>query len=94
MALKPTLKSKLIRALKSKIVVKPKLARITKYKNKIIKLYTFYTYSIKALIIRGGQGTKFKSKLSKAIISILDKESSSFNNTNIKDNNKDKLIKI
>ena len=51
-ALKSALKSKFIRALKSRVVAKSKPAKIIKYKDKIIKLYTFYTYSIKALIIK------------------------------------------
>ena len=53
MALKPTLKLKFIRALKSKAIAKPKLAKIIKYKDKIIKLYIFYIYSAKAPVIRG-----------------------------------------
>ena len=53
MALKPALKSKFIRALKSRAVAKSKLAGITKYKDKTTKLYTFYTHSIKAPAIRG-----------------------------------------
>ena len=87
-------KSKFIRALKSRIVAKPKLAEIIKYKNKTTKLYIFYTCNIKALVIRGRQDIKSKSKLSKAIISILGRESLSSNNTNIKDNNKDKLMEV
>ena len=51
-ALKPTLKSKPVRALKSRTVAKSKPAKITKYKNKITKLYIFYIYSIKAPAIR------------------------------------------
>ena len=94
MALKPTLKSKFIRTLKSRIAAKPKLAGVIKYKDKIIKLYIFYIYSVKALVIRGGRGIKSKNKLSKAIISILGRESLSSNNTNIEDNNKDKLIEV
>ena len=73
-------------------MAKPKLAGVIKYKDKTTKLYTFYIYSIKALIIRSGQGAKFKNKLFKAIIFILSRESLSFNNTSIKDNNKNKLI--
>ena len=92
--LKPTLKSKSIKVLKSRAVAKSKPAKIIKYKNKTIKLYTFYTYNIKALAIRGGQDIKFKSKLFKAIIFILGRESLSSNNTSIKDNNKDKLIEV
>ena len=93
-ALKPTLKSKSIKALKSRAAAKPKLARVIKYKGKTTKLYTFYIYSIKALAIRGGRGIKSKSKLFKAIISISGEKSLSSNNTNIEDNNKNKLIKI
>ena len=93
MALKPALKFKFIRALKSKAVAKSKPARVIKYKDKTIKLYTFYTYNIKALVIRSGQGAKSKSKLSKAIISISGGESLSSNNTSIEDDDKDKLIK-
>ena len=52
-ALKSALKFKSIRALKSRIVVKSKPAEVTKYKDKITKLYTSYIYSIKALAIRG-----------------------------------------
>ena len=92
MALKSALKFKSIRTLKSRAAVKPKPARIIKYKDKTIKLYTFYTYNIKALIIKSRQGTKFKSKLFKAIIFILSRESLSSNNTNIEDNNKDRKI--
>ena len=51
-ALKPVPKFKLVRALKSRAVVKSKPAKITKYKDKTTKLYTSYTYNIKALIIR------------------------------------------
>ena len=90
-ALKPALKSKFIRALKSRAATKPKPAKITKYKDKTIKLYTSYIYSIKAPAIRGGRGTKSKSKLSKAIISILGGESLSSDNTSTEDN-KDELI--
>ena len=54
MALKSTLKFKPARALKSKVIVKSKLAKIIKYKDKTIKLYTFYIYNIKALVIKGG----------------------------------------
>ena len=92
-ALKPTPKPKSIRALKFKAVIKSKPAEVTKYKDKTIKLYTSYIYSIKALAIRSKRGTKFKSKLSKAIVSISGGESLSSNNINIEDNNKDKLIK-
>ena len=53
MALKPALKFKFIRALKSKVATKPKLAKIIKYKDKTIKPHTSYTYNIKTLIIRG-----------------------------------------
>ena len=94
MALKPALKLKPIRALKSRVVVKSKLAEVTKYKDKTTKLYIFYTYNIKAPAIKGGRGTKFKSKFSKAIIFILGKESLSSNNISIEDNNEDKLIAI
>ena len=52
--LKPTLKSKSVKALKFRTVVKSKPAKIIKYKDKTIKLYTFYIYSIKALAIKGG----------------------------------------
>ena len=93
MALKPALKLKFIKALKSRAAAKLKPARIIKYKDKIIKLYTSCTRSIKVLIIKGGRGTKSKNKLSKAIIFILGRESLSSNNTSIEDNNKDKLIK-
>ena len=93
-ALKPALKFKPIRALKSKIVAKPKLAKVIKYKDKIIKLYTSCIYSVKAPVIRSRRGTKFKSKLSKTIIFISGKESLFSNNTSIKNNNKDKLIAI
>ena len=75
-------------------MVKSKPAKVIKYKDKIIKLYTSCTYSIKAPAIRSRQGAKFKSKLSKAIIPILGGESLSSNNTSIEDNNKDKLIAI
>ena len=75
-------------------MAKSKPAKIIKYKDKTTKLYTSYIYSIKALIIKGKRGTKSKSKLSKAIISISDKESLSSNNINIENNNKNKLIKI
>ena len=51
-ALKPAPKSKSVRALKSRIAIKPKLAGVIKYKDKTIKLYTSCTYSIKALVIR------------------------------------------
>ena len=51
-ALKPALKSKLIRALKLRAVAKPKPAGVTKYKDKTIKLYIFYIYSVKAPAIR------------------------------------------
>ena len=91
-ALKPALKSKFIRALKFRIVVKPKPAEVTKYKDKTTKLYTSCTRSIKALVIRGRQGTKSKNKLFKIIISILGGESSSSNNTNIEDNDENKLV--
>ena len=94
MALKPALKPKFIRALKSRAVIKSKLIKVTKYKDKTTKLYTSYTRSVKALVIKGGQGTKSKSKLFKAIVFILSKESLSSNNINIEDNNKDKLIMI
>ena len=80
--------------MKPRVVVKLKSAGVIKYKDKTIKLYIFYTYSIKALVIRGRWGTKSKSKLSKAIISILGRESLSSNNTSIKDNDKDKLIEV
>ena len=90
--LKPTLKSKPVRALKSRVVVKSKPARVIKYKGKITKLYTSYTYNVKAPAIKNKQGTKSKSKFSKAIIFISGKESLSFNNISIEDNNKDKLI--
>ena len=93
-ALKPTLKFKFIKALKSRVATKPKPARIIKYNNKTIKLYTFYTYNIKASAIRGGRGTKFKNKLSKTIIFILGRESLFSNNISIKNNNKDKLIEV
>ena len=93
-ALKPILKPKFIRALKSRVVIKSKLARIIKYKDKTTKLYTSYTYSAKAPAIRNGQGAKFKNKLSKAIIPISGRESLFSNNINIEDNNKDKLIVI
>ena len=93
-ALKPTLKFKFIKVLKPRVAAKPKPAGVTKYKDKIIKLYTFCTYSAKALVIRSGQGAKFKNKLSKAIIFISGRESLSFNNISIEDNNKDKLIAI
>ena len=93
-ALKPAPKSKSIRALKPRAAAKSKLAKIIKYKDKTTKLYTFYTCSAKAPVIRSGQGIKFKSKLSKAIIPISGRKSLSFNNTNIEDNNKDKLIII
>ena len=93
-ALKPALKSKFIRALKSRIAAKPKPAEVIKYKGKTIKLYIFCIYSIKALVIRSGRGAKSKSKLSKAIIFISGRESLSSNNTSIEDNNKDKLIVI
>ena len=53
-ALKPTLKLKSIRVLKFRIVAKPKPARVIKYKDKTIKLYTFYIYSAKAPAIRDG----------------------------------------
>ena len=53
MALKPTLKPKSIKALKSRAVIKSKLAKIIKYKDKTIKLYTFYIYNIKAPAIKG-----------------------------------------
>ena len=92
-ALKPASKFKFIKALKSRAAAKPKPAGVTKYKDKTIKLYTSYTCSIKAPVIKGGRGTKFKSKLSKAIISILGGESLSSNNISIEDNDKDKLIK-
>ena len=91
-ALKPAPKPKSIKALKPRAVAKPKLAGVIKYKDKTIKLYTFYIYNIKAPAIKGGRGAKFKNKLSKAIVSILDGESSSSNNTSIEDNNKDELI--
>ena len=94
MALKSTLKPKSVRALKSRIVVKSKPAKVTKYKDKTTKLYTSRTYNIKALATRGGQGIKFKSKLFKIIISISGGESLSSNNINIKDDNKNKLIKV
>ena len=94
MALKPASKSKSIKTLKSRVVIKSKPARVIKYKNKTTKLYIFYIYNIKAPAIRGRQGIKFKNKLSKAIISISGGESLSSNNTNIEDNNKDKLIKV
>ena len=94
MALKPTLKLKFIKALKSRIVIKSKLAKIIKYKDKIIKLYIFYIYNIKAPAIKGRQGVKFKNKLSKIIISILSRKSLSFNNTSTENNNEDKLIKV
>ena len=94
MALKFILKSKFIKALKSKIVIKSKPAKVIKYKDKIIKLYIFYTYSVKASVIKGRQGIKFKSKLFKAIISILGRESLSSNNINIEDDNKDELIEV
>ena len=93
-ALKPALKPKFIRALKSRAAAKPKPAGVTKYKDKTIKLYTSCTCNIKAPAIKSGQGTKSKNKLSKAIISILGRESLFFNNTSIEDNNKDKLIII
>ena len=93
-ALKPALKSKSIRALKPRIVAKSKPAGITKYKDKTTKLYISCIYSVKALVIRGGRGTKSKNKLFKIIIFILDRESLSSNNTNIKNNNKDKLMVI
>ena len=93
-ALKPAPKPKFIRALKSRTAAKSKPAKVTKYKDKTTKLYTSCTYSIKAPIIRSRRGTKFKSKLFKTIISILSKEFLSSNNTNIEDNNKDKLIAI
>ena len=51
--LKPALKPKSIRALKLRVVIKPKPAKIIKYKDKITKLYTFYTYSIKTPVIKG-----------------------------------------
>ena len=51
-ALKSALKFKLIKALKSRVVAKPKLARVIKYKGKTIKLYASYTYSVKALVIK------------------------------------------
>ena len=92
-ALKPALKLKFIKALKSRAVIKSKPAGVTKYKDKIIKLYTSCTCSVKAPIIRSRQDTKFKSKLSKIIIPILGRESLSSNNTSIEDNDKDKLIK-
>ena len=91
---KPALKLKPVRALKSRAVAKPKPAEVTKYKDKTTKPHTSCIYSIKALVIRSGQGAKFKSKLSKAIISISGRESLSFNNTSIEDNNEDKLIAI
>ena len=53
-ALKPVPKPKPIRALKSRIVAKPKPAKVTKYKNKTTKPYIFYIYNIKAPAIRGG----------------------------------------
>ena len=52
-ALKPALKSKFIKALKPRAAAKPKPAKVIKYKDKTTKLYTFYTYNIKALIIKG-----------------------------------------
>ena len=52
-ALKSALKSKPIKVLKSRVVIKSKLAEIIKYKDKIIKLYIFYIYNIKAPAIRG-----------------------------------------
>ena len=51
-ALKPALKLKFIRALKSRVAAKLKLAEVTKYKDKIIKLYISYTYSVKTPAIR------------------------------------------
>ena len=51
-ALKPILKSKSIKTLKSRTVIKSKLTKIIKYKDKIIKLYIFYIYSTKAPAIR------------------------------------------
>ena len=95
MALKLALKSKFIRALKPRAAAKPKPAEIIKYKDKTIKLYTPYTYNAKAPVIKGRQGIKSKSKLFKAIIFILDRESLSSNNISIEDNNKDReIIKI
>ena len=52
-ALKPALKSKSIKTLKSRIVIKSKPAEVIKYKDKTTKLYTSYIYSVKALVIRG-----------------------------------------
>ena len=92
MALKPAPKLKSARALKPRAAAKPKPAEVTKYKDKTIKLYTSYTYSAKAPAIRGRRGAKSKNKLSKAIISISGRESSSSNNINIEDDDKDELI--
>ena len=91
-ALKLALKSKFIRASKPRAATKPKPAEIIKYKDKTIKLYTPCTCSAKAPAIKGGQGIKSKSKLSKAIIFILDRESLSSNNISTEDNNKDREI--
>ena len=52
-ALKPALKSKSIRALKSRAAAKSKPAKVIKYKDKTIKSHAFYTYSVKAPAIRG-----------------------------------------
>ena len=93
-ALKPIPKPRSIRILKFRIIIKFKPAEVTKYKDKTTKLYTSRTYNIKAPVIRNRRGTKSKNKLSKVIIFISGRESSSSNNTSIKDNNKDKLIKV
>ena len=93
-ALKPTPKSKSIKVLKSKVVIKSKPAEIIKYKDKITKLYIFYIYNIKALAIKNRRGAKSKSKLSKVIILISGRKSLFSNNTSIEDNDEDELIVI